>query len=185
MKIAVYGSGDGRIESYAELKARELGKEIARKDCVLVTGGCHGLPQEAVLGAHELRGTCVAFSPAANLGSHVKDYGFPTEGISEWRFIPESYEHINNQTICKQYRCFLSAEDIDGAIIVGGGLGTLLEFTLAHILGKNIGVLENTGGITERVLHTLLQDTHKDTGSEVVFSADPATLVDRLLGSFS
>lgn len=54
------------------------------------------------------------------------------------------------------------------------------EFTVAYDLGKNIGVLEGSGGITSEAIKALLKDAYKETGSKVVWESDPVKLVEKL-----
>ncbi len=180
MKIAVYGSARGNISEDAREKARRVGRAIAENNAVLVTGGCPGLPYEAVLGANEAHGKCIAFSPAVNLKSH-KQTGFPFEGFSEFVFVPGNYKHADNDLICRKYRNVASVSYADAAIIIGGRIGTMNEFTIAYDLGKSIGVLTGTGGITNNAIKILLQESDKQTGSVVIFDADPQKLVQLII----
>ena len=52
-QVGVMGSAGGRIPKRVQEKARALGSEIAKHDCVLVTGACPGLPYDAVCGCKE------------------------------------------------------------------------------------------------------------------------------------
>ncbi len=47
IKIGVMGSAGGQFAQEALDKSYQLGKAIAEKDCVVVTGGCPGLPDAA------------------------------------------------------------------------------------------------------------------------------------------
>ncbi|MBI1934080.1 hypothetical protein HYS30_00265, partial [Candidatus Peregrinibacteria bacterium] len=65
MKIGVMGSATGpQIEDpKAREAARVLGREIAKREHVLINGACPGLPNEALLGAKEEGGFTVGVSP--------------------------------------------------------------------------------------------------------------------------
>ena len=65
MKIGVYGSASGELSDETKEKAREIGRQIAKKGHIVVTGACLGLPYEAVLGAYEVGGKCIGYSPAS------------------------------------------------------------------------------------------------------------------------
>ena len=95
MKISVYGSATGDLKDDVQEKAKELGREIVRRGHVLITGGTTGLPYQAVLGAAELKGKCIAFSPAVDLEAH-KNHGYPANGFTEFIFIPKDYVHADN-----------------------------------------------------------------------------------------
>ena len=79
IKIGVMGSAQGPTIGNGEtiLKARELGKWIAKTDCILVNGACPGLPNDAALAARENGGMVIGISPAFSWETHVKDYKSP------------------------------------------------------------------------------------------------------------
>lgn len=180
MKIGVYGSAEQKMQKGLASKAREIGKAIARNKHVLVTGGCLGLPYEAVLGAHERKGECIAYSPGKNLEKHVKMYSMPRKGFTDFVFVPEEYEHIENKKVCLKYRNVSSVAAVDAAVIISGRIGTMNEFTIAYDLGKRIGILEETGGITKEAIQILLRDAQKDTGAAVIYDKDPENLIERI-----
>lgn len=68
----------------------------------------------------------------------------------------------------------------DIVVILGGRSGTLGELAIAYDEGKRIGVLTGMGGISEMVAD-ILAACAKDTGSQVVYEADPQLLVTELL----
>lgn len=177
MKIGVYGSAAGAMSDDAKEKAQKIGRAIAEKNATLVTGGCPGLPYEAVLGAKKAKGKCIAFSPTIDLASHKK-LNYPTEGFSDFIFIPRDYEYADKALICKKYRNISSVAYIDAAIIISGRIGSMNEFTIAYDIGKTIGVVEGTGGIIKRAIKILLEDIDKKTGARVIFESDPTTLID-------
>ncbi|MCK5140045.1 MAG: hypothetical protein KAQ85_09405, partial [Thermodesulfovibrionia bacterium] len=132
MRIGVYGSAAENNKPSANEKAREIGREIARKGHVLITGGCNGFPYEAVIGAREFDGHCIAYSPATSLEEHVHTFGFPVDGFSEFVYTPESFEHANDRYICLKYRNLISVASVDAGLIIGGRTGTMNEFTLLY-----------------------------------------------------
>jgi hypothetical protein len=136
MKIAVCGSG--RVDNKKILeKSFEIGKEIARKNAVLVTGAGIGYPLEAAKGAFLNKGEVIGISPAHNEEEHVKKYGFTTEFFTKIVFTGAGIPRRNFDLI----------EQCDAAIIIGGQIGTLNEFTIAFRRDKAIGVLDGSGGI--------------------------------------
>ncbi|NIM46862.1 MAG: hypothetical protein GTN40_01750 [Candidatus Aenigmarchaeota archaeon] len=181
MKIGVYGSSGGDLtQNKIKKKAREIGREIARKGHILITGACPGLPYDAVLGAAELDGKVIGFSPATDLKTHIKRDKFPTKGFTEIIFIPKSYKYANNSSVCRKFRNVSSVAEIDAVVIIGGRTGTMNEFTIAYDFGKNIGVLERSGGITDRTIKTLLKDIDKK-GAKIIFDPNPVSLIDKLI----
>ena len=179
MKIGIYGSGEIKLQDNTAKKARDLGRKIAEMGHTIITGGCSGFSYEAVLGAHKVGGKCIAYSPAKDLKTH-KQYNMPTEGFSEFVFVPFNYNHINNKSVCLKYRNVSSVADIDAAIIIGGRVGTMNEFTIAYDMGKNIGILDETGGITKNAIRALLRDANKPSNSKIVWDKNPISLVQRL-----
>ena len=51
LMIGVMGSSGGALSPDARQKAYRLGEATAERDTILITGGCPGLPYEAVRGA--------------------------------------------------------------------------------------------------------------------------------------
>ena len=59
--------------------AYNLGKEIARHNCILVEGATTGFPYFAAKGAKEAGGVVVGFSPAHTEREHIENYGLPID----------------------------------------------------------------------------------------------------------
>jgi uncharacterized protein (TIGR00725 family) len=168
IKIGVMGSAGGELNSEVCEKVYQLGKEIAKHDCVVVTGGCPGLPFEATRGAKEAGGMTVGISPGLDLEEHVNRYRSPVDFLDILIFTG---------------REVIAVRSCDILIIVGGRSGTLGEFSIAYDEGKVIGVLEGTGGITGEI-RDVVRAVKKETGSKIVYSSDPAALVEKLIGHF-
>lgn len=62
--------------------------------------------------------------------------------------------------------------------IIGGRSGTLGESAIAYDEGKLIGILQGSGGITERIPE-LVRSVDKDTGARLVYSPEPFELIAR------
>jgi len=163
------GSAGGKLEEGACQSVRRLGAAIARRRHVLITGACPGIPQEAVRGAKEEGGIVVGVSPALNLEEHVKKYHSPTRGYDAIIYTGSGLmgREIENIRSC------------DVVIFAGGRSGTLGEFAIAYDEAKAIGVLEDTGGITEH-LREIISMMDKETGAIVCYDADPERLLDKL-----
>ena len=63
IKIGVMGSAAKVNDSVLKEKAREVGREIARHNCILVNGATTGMPNEAAIGAKEEDGFVLGISP--------------------------------------------------------------------------------------------------------------------------
>ncbi|MEW6033701.1 MAG: hypothetical protein AB1603_02470 [Chloroflexota bacterium] len=169
MAVGVMGSSGGNITPDMLQKVYELGREVAMRGYVLITGACPGLPHEAVKGAKSVGGMVVGVSPALNIEEHVLKYRSPTWGYDSIIYTGSGLmgREIENIRSC------------DVVVFAGGRSGTLGEFAIAYDEGKVIGILENTGGITVH-LKTIISFIHKETGAVVVSGHDPAALLDRL-----
>lgn len=164
------GSAGGEI-STAELElARRLGRRIAERSCTIVTGACPGLPHAAVLGAHERGGTSLGVSPALSREEHVNVYGSPLQPYTTMVFTGSGLMGRETHNI----------HSADFVLFVGGRSGTLGEFCIAYDEGKLIGVLTNSGGISNQFAG-IAEMVHKETGSILITDDDPERLVDRCL----
>src|SRR5699024_2699876 len=100
--------------------AEEVGKEVARAGHVLLSGGTGGTMEAATKGAQEAGGLTVGFLPQGDFESAnpYVDIVFPT-GLGT-------------------VRNFLTARCADAVVVVGGGVGTLNEITIAYDAGVPI-----------------------------------------------
>lgn len=178
MKIAIFGSAKGGSKT-AIHKAQEIGKLIAKKGHSIITGACPGLPYEASKAAFKIGGKTIAYSPAKHKKEHTNKFNAPTKHFSILKFIPNKYEHRHNKSACYKYRNISSTLHADKAIIIGGGIGTLNEFTIAYDLGMEIGVLTKTNGIAD-MIKQIVKKTNKVTGAKVYYSSNPETLLKKM-----
>ena len=150
--------------------SREVGREIARQGCVLITGATTGCPHFASEGANEINNSIsIGFSPAASEISHLKTYKLPLATYDVMVYTGFDYSGRN----------LLMTRAADGAIIICGRVGTLNELTIAYEDGKPIGVLEGSGG-TADLIRDLLKNPHRK-GADVVYDRDPKRLVAKLI----
>jgi hypothetical protein len=76
-------------------------------------------------------------------------------------------------------RDIINIRSSDGVIIIGGGVGTLNELTIAYEEGRPIGVLTNTGGISNEVPN-IIKLCERKVAPNMVFDDDPSKLLDKL-----
>jgi uncharacterized protein (TIGR00725 family) len=164
------GSAGGYLSDQVLDKAYEMGKVIATRGCVLVTGACPGLPHYAVKGAKSAGGIVVGISPALNFEEHAIKYHSPYEGYDALVYTGSGLmgREVENIRSC------------DLVVFMGGRSGTLGEFAIAYDEGKVIGVLQGTGGIADH-LDQIVGLIGKDTGSQVIYSRTPADLLEKLI----
>ena len=172
LKIGVMGSASGETIEKEHLleKSREVGRWIARKDCILVNGACPGLPHAAAEGVREENGFVIGVSPAFSRHEHVYEYKSPM-GI---------YDILLYTGLGFMERDIMNIRSSDGVIFLGGGIGTLNEFTIAYEEGKPIGVLLDSGGISNH-LEDIIKWCGREIHENIVFSPEPKELVERLV----
>lgn len=169
-KIGVSGSAlDNNCGTEAFHEAYEVGKAIAERGAVIVTGDTTGIPHEAARGAKSFGGISIGLSPASSKLEHVKKYKLPSEYMD--LVIYTGFEYSGRNLL------FIRA--CDAVIFVCGRIGTLNEFTIAFEDKKPIGILTGTGGITEEIEHIL--EVSKRGYGKVIYDSDPKKLVDRIL----
>ncbi|MGC8603737.1 MAG: hypothetical protein ACP5VS_08630 [Desulfomonilaceae bacterium] len=141
LKIAVLGSAREPEGSENSAKAFQLGQEIGKRGGILLTGGCPGLPHMAGLGAQSTGGSVLAVSPAKNRSEHLKFYCYPVDS-----------DIIVFTGMGNKGRNVVLIRSADIAIFLGGGIGTLNEFTIAFddfTPEKAIGILTGTGLLSD------------------------------------
>jgi uncharacterized protein (TIGR00725 family) len=172
-KIGVMGSASGPTlrDPHAVAQAMRLGEAVARHGCILITGACPGLPDEAAEGASRQGGFVFGISPAFSRREHIEIYGSPIG----------RYDMILYSGMGLMERDIVNIRSSDAIAIVGGGMGTLNEFSVAYEERKPIGVLTGTGGLSDHIPE-LLAFVNRRSGSErLVYDDDPERLVERLL----
>lgn len=172
LKIGVMGSASGpTIVSQENIKkAIELGYEIAKADCILVTGACPGLPDQAAFGAHQAGGFVMGVSPAFSHREHTERYKSPQD----------YYDVLLFTGMGLMERDIINIRSSDAILIVGGGIGSLNEFTVAYDEGKIVGILTETGGISDHIPEILTM-CDRPLNEKILFGSDPAALVKQVI----
>ena len=164
------GSAGGELSREQLDRAYRLGKAIAERDCLTVTGACPGLPDAAAHGAHDAGGLVLGVSPAHSREEHVDVYASPLEPYDAMVFSGSGLMGREVDNI----------HSSDFVIFVGGRSGTLGEFAIAYDEGKLIGVLRHSGGLSDD-LASIAKMTGKETGAHIIEDEDPEALVERCL----
>ncbi|MBI2982418.1 MAG: LOG family protein [Deltaproteobacteria bacterium] len=174
IKIGVMGSATEKLSRHQKEKAIELGKAIAERDCIMVTGACPGLPHLSAKGAKKAGGFVIGISPALSLPEHVHKYDAPTR-------YHDVLIYTGSGLMGREVVNIRSSEIV---IIVGGRSGTLGEFAIAYDEGKLIGVLQETGGIADQIDVILDICAVKQTGAKIIADPNPKKLVTKLLSTY-
>ena len=169
-KVCVSGAAEtSHCAADALEKAEILGREIAKRGLVLVTGATTGIPYWSAKGAKAEGGFVIGFSPAASKTAHVKTYHLPLDYHDV--IVYTGFEYAGRNLILTR--------SADAIITMCGRLGTLNEFTIGFEDQKPMGVLEGTGGVAE-IIRSLVEGAHRGPG-KIVYASDPAELVDKLI----
>ena len=169
-KICVSGAAQVDICSpKAKELAREVGREIARQGCILVTGATTGIPYFAAVGAKKEKGVSIGFSPASTEKQHIKSYRLPIDKFDIMVYTGFDYAGRN----------LLMTRAADAVIIICGRTGTMNEFTVAFEDEKPIGVLEGSGGTADLIRMVLKKGYRPRT--TVIYDTNPKTLVEKII----
>lgn len=169
--IVVSGSSDLKTcTGGAEQKAFEVGKQIAKNKCLLISGATTGIPYVASLGSREAGGLNVGFSPAASKKGHIKKYKLPFEPYDVIIYTGTDYTG----------RDVIMTKSAEAVIIISGRVGTMHEFITAFETGKIIGVLEGTGGAADEI-KGFLKRMKKRSKAPIIYDTDPKKLVKALV----
>lgn len=169
-KIAVSGAAQLTVCSKdAPRLAEEMGKEIVRQGCILITGATTGIPYCAAKGAKKAEGISIGFSPAVSELAHTKSYKLPTDAFDVMVYTGFDYAGRN----------LLMTRAADGVIVICGRMGTLNEFTIAFEDQKPIGVLEGSGGTADKI-RELTKGPFRGE-KKIVYSNKPKELVAKLI----
>jgi hypothetical protein len=169
-KICVSGAAEtGHCSSTALENSKELGREIARNNAVLVTGATTGVPLWAAIGAKEKGGISIGLSPAASEREHIENYKLPVDYFDLIIYTGFGYSGRN----------LLLTRSSDAIIVSCGRMGTLNEFTIAFEDEKPIGVLTDSGGTADEIKE-IVEKAKRGPG-KIVYDSEPKTLVAKVL----
>lgn len=171
LKIGIMGSASGpqTEDPIAREKAAKIGAEIARRGHIFINGACPGLPNDALLAAQAGGGFTVGISPAFSEYQHVHEY-----------LSPHDHDFLVYTGLGFMERDIINIRSADGVVIVGGGIGTLNEFTIAYDEGRPIGIVTNSGGISNSIPHIVQELCKRELPPNIVFDDDPVALLDKL-----
>lgn len=171
IKICVSGAADMNfLPPEVHEIGKTLGKEIVKQGGIVTSGATTGFPLWAAMGAKEAGGMSIGLSPARNEREHVDGYKLPIDFMDTIIYTGFGYPGRD---------LFLTRAS-DAVIVGPGRVGTFHEFTIAYEDQKPIGILESDLWQTDKIIHTILENSHRD-GSNIIFDKDPARLVARII----
>lgn len=171
MGSAYEKSSSSKISPKVKKLSQEVGKEIAKHNCVLVNGACGGVPDSAAEGAKKEGGFVVGISPAETFKEHIQKYKFPYKNFDMIIYTGFGFKGRN----------VINVTNCDAIIVIQGSSGTLNEFSIAYDEGMLIGVLKNSGGIADSINYLEKKIIRKKTGAKIITEKNPKKLVHELL----
>jgi len=170
LKICVSGAAEtGHCGVGALEKAKELGREIARQGAIIVTGATTGFPLWAAMGAKEVGGISIGFSPAATEREHVETYKLPLDYMDLIIYTGFGYPG----------RDLLLTRSSDAVVFGCGRIGTIHEFTIAFEDDKAMGIFEGPWEMSGE-LKEILEKGHRPN-EKIVFSNDPKEMIEKVI----
>lgn len=143
----------------------KIGYLLAQNNCYVITGGKSGIMEAAAKGCRDARWINIGFVKWAK------------------RNVANDYVDIEIVTnMGDSGDAFLIPYSTDGAIVIGGGVGTLKEIAGFYLQGKPIIALEQTGWWSEKLKNQFL-DERKIT--QVMSVNSPEEAVQLLLSELS
>jgi uncharacterized protein (TIGR00725 family) len=149
--------------------AKELGREIARQGCQIITGATSGFPMYAAEGAKEVGGVSFGISPAASKKEHIETYRLPLKALDAVIYTGFGFPG----------RDLMLVRSSDAIVIGCGRIGTIHEFTIAWESNMPLGVLSGEWQ-TDEVIKNIIQNSNRDNPN-IVFENDPKKLIERLV----
>jgi uncharacterized protein (TIGR00725 family) len=169
IKIGVMGSAEDASAATVN-QARALGRSIADRGLILLTGATTGVVYETGKAAHDAGAFHLGISPASDEREHVERYHLPIDAC----------DGIIYTGFGLKGRNVVLVRSCDVVIFIAGSIGSLNEFTIAFDEGKLIGCLKGSGGVADEVEH-LTAKFPKQTKAQIFYDYEPGRLVDKCL----
>ena len=149
--------------------AKEIGREIARQGCQLITGATSGFPMYAAEGTKEAGGFSFGLSPAASKKEHIETYRLPLKAMDAVIYTGFGFPG----------RDLMMVRSADAIVISCGRIGTIHEFTIAWEANMPLGVLRGEWP-TDEVIEDIIKGSNR-TNPNVIFDSDPKILIEKLV----
>jgi len=154
--------GNDHVDAATMAAAERVGRLVAERGGVLVTGGRAGVMEAASKGAQQAGGLTIGFLP-----------GMEKSGANP-------YVDIVFPTGLGRARNLLTARSCDALIMVGGSTGTLNELTIAYAEARPVVILRGSGGWSDRIAPVLHKGCFLDEREtvEISFADTPEEAVE-------
>ena len=139
-QILVVGYGRDHCTALAYDAAYQVGAEVAKSGVILITGGLGGVMEAASRGAREGGGFVIGIIPQDD------------------KEASNAYCDAVIATGIGFARDFVTAYSADAVIVVGGGVGTLIEICAAYQNKSPIVAVKGTGSVADRVSDDYIDD---------------------------
>jgi len=166
IKVGVMGSAEEGGSTFLNERAIALGRAVAERDVILLTGATTGLVYVVGKTARDAGGMHIGVSPASDLREHREKYRLPVDACDAIIYTGFGLKGRN----------VVLVRSCDIALFIAGSIGSLNEFTIAYDEGKIIGCLTGTGGVADEV-GRLVKTFPKPTKARVFYDDDPAALI--------
>jgi uncharacterized protein (TIGR00725 family) len=168
IKIGVMGSAEDRPAIVD--KGVALGRAIAARDAILLTGATTGVIHIVGKAARDAGAMHVGISPGHDAGEHTGRYALPLDACDAIIYTGFGLKGRN----------VVLVRSCDIVIFIAGSTGSLNEFTIAYDEGKVIGALIGTGGVADEI-ERLANVFTKRTQSKIFYEEDPPRLIEKCL----
>ena len=166
------GSAEGVNAANLREKARALGRAIASRDVILLTGATTGTVYETGRAAREAGALHIGVSPAGDEREHVERFELPLDACDVLVYTGFGLKGRN----------VVLVRSCDVVLLISGSMGSLNEFTIAYDEGKVVGCLTGTGGVADTI-EQLVREFQKPTKARIFYHDDPVELLQMCLGA--
>ncbi|SRR5581483_2544533 len=170
IKIGVMGSAAEASSPEIADAARALGKTIAARDLILLTGATTGVIHLVGKTARDAGAFHIGISPGENEREHVETFNLPTDACDA---IVYTGFGLKGRNVVLVRSC-------DIVIFIAGAIGSLNEFTIAYDEGKVIGCLTGTGGVADEA-QSIVERLQKKTRAQIIADSDSVRLIEACL----
>ena len=172
IKVGVMGSAEENAPTKLHEKAAALGRAIAERGVILLTGATTGLVYTVGRAAHDAGALHIGISPAHDEREHAERFNLPTGACDAIIYTGFGLKGRN----------VVLVRSCEVVLFIAGSIGSLNEFTIAYDEAKVIGCLVGTGGVADEAEH-LIESFQKPTKASVFYDDDPVKLLEACLAS--